>query len=167
MRKIVHIGLVWVLTWAALGCTSPKAVVVSAHMSIRDYLKLTHQLQPATEPHQPLIGMSFPVLGIFNPEGQMVFLGDGTPATLPILNQSPHELSRLQPVASSVRLSDIVSRISEFEKHRGEISSGQRFTYLSISLEGCKACAIQDDAFEKVSGSQDVNINKLSLVLDE
>jgi len=167
MQSVSIKHVFWFLLFSGLlFCASPEAVVVSAHMSIRDYQVFVRKLPSAEGSQEAPIGMAFPILGIFDSRGELIFIGNGVSANMPMLRQSQCGLAQTGSRPRPFNLGKIVDQVKEFSAYKVRLLSGKRCTYLSISLEKCEACEAQDDLFEKFGNSGNI-VNKLSLVLGE
>ena len=148
------------------GCRSAKPVRLAAHMPVPKYFAFIGQSQAPGNHAEPSAEVAYPILEIFAPDGRLVYQGDNVSQNLALLRQPETGLARLAPVASHLRLQDIVDQVGEFRPYGQQLSKSNRYTFLSVSLSDCGSCRAQDDVLQENKGAASAQTNKLFLVLD-
>lgn len=114
----------------------------------------------------PLVDVVYPILEVFAPDGRLIYQGDDMLQNLALLRQPETNLAKLAPVASHLRLQDLVDQVNEFRPYGRELSRNNRYTFVSVSLKDCASCRAQDDVLQESNGTANTQTNKLFLVLD-
>ena len=159
-------AVLFIFCFSLFGCRTSKPVRLAAHMSIPDYFAFIGKSQtPRNHPELSAETM-YPILEIFAPDGRLIYQGDNISQNLALLRQPEIDLAKFAPVASHLRLQDIVDQVREFRPYNRQLSRGNRYTFLSVSLNNCGSCRTQDDVLQENNGTANAQTNKLFLVLD-
>ncbi|HEY6803634.1 MAG TPA: hypothetical protein VI306_08650 [Pyrinomonadaceae bacterium] len=87
----------------------------------------------------------FPTLEIFNDAGALVYRSHESIANAQILKEFPGSVRSLPPLEDTPPLAKILEQIPDFKPREQEIV-GKKLVILSVGLENCGACAVQDRA---------------------
>jgi hypothetical protein len=157
--------VLFISCFTLFGCSS-KPVRLAAHIPVPKYFAFAGQSQGSGNHAGPLVEVSYPILEIFAPDGRLIYQGDDIFQNLALLHQPETNLAKLAPVASHLRLQDLVDQVNEFRPYGQELRRSNRYTFVSVSLKGCGSCRTQDDVLQESNGTANTQTNKLFLVLD-
>ena len=93
----------------------------------------------------------FPTLEIFNDAGVLVYRSHESIANAQILKEFPRSVRSLPPQEDAPRLAKILEQIPDFKPREQEIV-GKKLVILSIALENCGGCAVQEQALGDLKG---------------
>lgn len=143
-RRLALIALALLLV-SVTGCGSkPQARWISADLSISAYIEARMH-----SPDRTASTFDFPVLEIYNDDGWLVYHGHEAIQNAAILNELPASARNLQPVRESPRLADILKAVPAFKAQERRVLEQHGTVVLSVELEGCGACRIQDRAMDE------------------
>jgi len=140
--------LVLLVASTACGPEPTRGELISTSLSIASYARsvVSHGAVGAATT------FSFPVLEIYNGAGTLVYRGQESLENARILREMPSSMRGLPPQDNAPKLAGILDAIPEFKASRQKILGRGSPVVLSIGLEGCHACAIQEDALDDVRG---------------
>lgn len=116
---------------------------VSTNMDISSYAQARRRFSANHEST-----FSFPVLEIYNDSGSLVYRSQESTANAQILKDFPSRLQNLAPQEHASRLSNLVEAVPDFAANRHRILDGKKLVILSVSLDECEACSIQEQALD-------------------
>jgi hypothetical protein len=87
----------------------------------------------------------FPTLEIFNDVGVLVYRSHESIANAQILKEFPRSVRSFPPQEDAPRLAKILEQIPDFKPREQEIV-GKKLVILSVALENCGGCAVQEQA---------------------
>lgn len=161
MKRRAEFFCVALIVITVNGCASRKqetaAGVISANLSISSYARARQQATSTKES-----SFDFPVLEIYNSSGILVYSGHESIANAQTLREFPASISNFKPQERAPHLLDILEAIPDFKRKERQIMQGKKWIIISTELEGCEACAVQDDALldakSHLLGQQSVNL---------
>ncbi len=163
---IYSCAVLFIFCFSLFGCRSSKPVRLTAHMPVPKYFAFVGKSQMPGNHAGPSVDVIYPILEVFAPDGRLIYQGDDIFQNLALLRQPETNLARLAPVASPLRLRDLVDQVNEFRPYSRQLSKSNRYTFLSVSLKDCASCRPQDDALQENKGPVNPQTNRLFLVLD-
>ena len=130
-------------------CGHPAAAgrFITANISLASYasIRMTRAIPKSTK-------FTFPVLEVYNELGALVFQGsESSLENARILRELPASIRGLLAPSDAPRLVRVLEAIPAFQAREQEILRGGRPVVLSIELENCEACAIQEDALNNAA----------------
>gem|GEM_PF-6058859 len=93
---------------------------------------------------------SFPLLEIYNSSGALVFQGRDATANAKILQEFPGVLNNYQPKERAPRLENVIAQIPDFKAVEQKNGRNTEWVLLSVDLEGCEGCEVQEDALRGI-----------------
>jgi hypothetical protein len=133
------------------GCHSGKnGGTTKANLSMSSYAEVRHRANPDS-------GKSmyyFPTLEIYNRTGSLFYESHNAIENAKLLKDFPASVQRLQPQPDAPRLQAIVNEIPELKAGWEAAEGRDKWTILSIGLEDCKGCSIQESALAELEQSQ-------------
>ncbi|HWZ44723.1 MAG TPA: hypothetical protein VNW97_14705 [Candidatus Saccharimonadales bacterium] len=129
------------------GCRPSKkdAGLIATSLSMSSYVQArqrTYSSGPSSTSYY------FPMLEIYNDTGVLVYRGNESMANAQILKKFPGSVQNLPPREDASRLTKILQEIPDFKVREREIVGQKKPVILSIALESCEGCAIQERALE-------------------
>jgi hypothetical protein len=88
----------------------------------------------------------FPMLEIYNDAGLLIYRSNESMANAQILKEFPNSVRNLRPQQDAPRLAKILEEIPDFKPREQEIVGGKKLVILSIALENCAGCTVQENA---------------------
>jgi hypothetical protein len=116
---------------------------LSSSVPLKSYVKFAVGMNGHKDTH-----LYFPLLQIYDSEGRLVYVGHVAKENALVLEQTPDNISSLQHVPEAAPLGDVIKELPEFESRRGELVNSNRATVLSVFLEDCHACSIQEQTLD-------------------
>jgi hypothetical protein len=89
---------------------------------------------------------NFPMLEIYDGSGALVYRSHEPINNARVLRELPSSIQSLQPRKDAPRLADIIEALPEFKAKEKEILRHHNPVVLSVVLENCHACTVQEDA---------------------
>jgi hypothetical protein len=124
------------------GCRS-GGTLISTNLSLSSYADARQRVSPG----QPSM-LYFPVLEIYNDSGVLVYRSHESMDNAKILKDFPNSVRNLSPQQDAPRLSRILEEIPDFKPREQEIVGKRQLVILSVALETCEACSVQESALE-------------------
>ena len=90
----------------------------------------------------------FPMLEIYTPSGLVVCKSHESAANAKVLMNFPDSVRDLPPQEQEPRIEKILNEIPEFKARQQEIGAN-KWVILSIALQQCEACEVQDNAMQQ------------------
>jgi len=130
---------------AASGCRSngKHGELVSTTLSMSSYVDALHRVNPG---HSTTY--LFPVLEIYNEAGVLIYRDNASMTNARILREFPGSVQNLPPKEDAPRLVKVLEEIPDFKPWAREIVGKKKLTILSVGLEDCRACSIQEQALD-------------------
>jgi hypothetical protein len=141
-----------VLSLIFFGCTRRQFVFVSTAMPMASYAKI-----PVNGSSGKIVPFFFPQLNIYDASGNLIYSGNEALDNAQILRELPEGISALKPEPGAPSLVQLLNAVPDFRAREKEILAPHRITVFSISLDGCHACMVQEDA---VSDTKDRLLDK-------
>jgi len=91
---------------------------------------------------------SFPVLEIYNKSGTLVYRSGESASNAQVLKDFPNNFQGFEAQEHAARLAEIVEAIPDFEVRKRKILDQRQLVILSVTLDGCKGCSIQEEALD-------------------
>jgi|SRR5215213_5067588 hypothetical protein len=125
------------------GCRSNgnHGELISTSLSMSAYTEARQRANPGAQASM----YYFPTLEIFNDAGVLVYRSHESIANAQILKDFPRSVRSLPPQEDAPRLAKILEQIPDFKPREQEIV-GKKLVILSIGLENCGGCAVQEQA---------------------
>ena len=117
--------------------------VLSAHLTLANYAEVREKAANTAR-----TTFSFPLLEIYNSSGFLVYRGEDSATNSGILREFPAQAKNLKPQATSQSLRSILQEIPEFKPEMRRILSSGKFVILSVDLQDCQACTLQENALD-------------------
>jgi hypothetical protein len=135
---------------ALSSCSSKKGEVATNHevattLSISAYSQARMRASAGAE-----LQYSFPMLEIYNGSGVLVYQSREAMANARILKQFPGVLQNQQPQEHAPRLANIIEQIPDFKAVEQKIGSKKKWVLLSVDLQDCEGCGVQEDALRRI-----------------
>lgn len=118
-----------------------KGSLVSCDLSLSSYVRTS--LDGTTNKAG---GVFFPQLEIYDESGYLVYSSHESIENARILREIPSGLQGLRPKTDAPLLEKLVEAVPALHARKAEILEQHRMDVLSIFLQDCHACAIQEDA---------------------
>lgn len=103
----------------------------------------------------------FPLLQIYDSAGRLVYVGHDANENAGILKRASEDAASMKAIPGTALLADITKQMADLGAQRDELLKMHKSTILSVSLEGCHACSVQDEALdqaEKQLLAQGINV---------
>ncbi len=88
----------------------------------------------------------FPQLEIYDESGERIYSGHEAIENARVLRDLPNGVEALRSKLDGARLAEIMEGVPAFRGRKEEILAHHRPSVLSVSLEDCHACSLQEDA---------------------
>ncbi len=95
----------------------------------------------------------FPALEVYDKNGICLYSSHDAEQNSELLRNFPASVQNKSVQAGMPNLKSIVDAFPAFRSQREKIIGKNELVILSVSLEGCGGCAIQDDALERIDRS--------------
>jgi hypothetical protein len=129
---------------------------------MKSYAESRYRTHPAAE-----ATYYFPVLEVYNESGILVYHGDEAVTNATILQGFPASIRNLPAKEDAPRLESLLDQIPDFKPRVKEILGKKQLVLLSIGLDECGACKIQEDAIgdleNRLLKEQSVTILKIDI----
>lgn len=131
------------------GCRSNRnhGELISTSLSMSAYTEARQRANPGGQASM----YYFPTLEIYNDAGVLVYRGHELTANAQVLKEFPSSVRSLPPQEDAPRLAKILEQIPDFKPREQEIV-GKKLVILSIALENCEGCAVQEQALGDLKG---------------
>lgn len=163
-------GVVVVAVTAALllflsSCRSrphgPKGSLVSVSFPLSSYVRIN--LNGGADEGAKFF---FPQLEIYDESGFLIYSSHDSVGNARVLEDLAGGIQRFPPNPNGPRLAEIVETFPAFQKRKEEILGQHRVSVLSIFLQDCHACRIQENALDSAERRLlDRGINLLTIHL--
>lgn len=146
IKRLTLIAFTVAVSIVPVGCRSSNAVAgdgisLSASLPLRSYVQ------------SAIVGgnggkVYFPQLQIYNASGSLIYTSHNPVENAQTLKTLPENLQALQPIPKAPGLSGIIETMPDFQGKKDELLNRKRATVLSVFLEECHACSLQEDALD-------------------
>lgn len=92
----------------------------------------------------------FPTLEIYNESGALLYSSHESIENARILREFPSSIEALHPLQGAPRLRDLLEVVPDFKVREQEILTHGNAVVLSVVLENCHACTVQENAIDDV-----------------
>jgi len=121
-----------------------NGLVLTSNLELRSYVKFAVGANGNKDTR-----LHFPLLQIYDAAGRLVYVGHDARANATALEQMPGNIDTMHPISGSSLLPDVMRQLPEFEVKREDLLRAKRTTALSVFLQDCHACSIQEEALDK------------------
>jgi len=90
----------------------------------------------------------YPQLQVFDGSGKLVFSGHDAVRNAALMRGLPESVRGLRPLPGDASLAQVIDLVPAFRKRKGELLARHAVTVVSILLEGCDACTVQESALD-------------------
>ncbi len=137
------------LLLASSACTSRPARQDTQGVFISTRLPLASYVQAAS-PGSPGKGtkLFFPQLDIYDESGDLIYSSHESIENARVLKELPGSIQNLHPQPGAPRVAEIIQALPNFRAQEEKILKHHNVTVLSVFLENCHACTIQEDALD-------------------
>lgn len=152
-RAPAAVTLAAALLLASFGCASrpgggdAKGVLISTTLPLPSYVQAVSGETAGKAPQ-----FFFPQLEIYDESGALIYSSHESVENARILEELPDSIRSLRPKPDAARLAEIMEAVPAFRVRKDEILREHRVSVLSVFLENCHACTVQEDA---LGGAQD------------
>jgi len=131
----------------ANGCQSKQGdTQVKTRLSMTSYIGAWQRARPGGAPTY-----YFPVLEIYNQAGTLIYASHNATANAKVLKDFPGSVEKLTPQPGAPGLQALISEIPDLEAGWKAAGGKNKLTILSIALENCKGCSIQEEALAELA----------------
>jgi hypothetical protein len=127
----------------AHGGKRTRGIFVEASLPLASYVRMRGRLDAGRNSK-----FFFPELRIFDGSGTMVYLGQESVRNARVLERLPNGIGGLKPKPDALQLARILDAVPGFRKRETEILGEHRVSVLSVFLEDCHACTVQENALD-------------------
>ena len=142
------------------GCHTSKArkvILVTSHVDLKSYV---HSAVGANGHRETQV--FFPLLQIYDALGNLVYVGHDSRQNSKALEGLADGTDKMAPVTGASSLTQVINETPAFSSEGTTIAHTNRPTIISVFLEDCHACSIQEEALDKTQEHlQDQGINLL------
>ena len=140
---------VWFAAITLYGCSAGKnrSEMVSATLSVTSYAQVRQRADPTKQASRSYY---FPMLEIYNEAGMLIYRSHESIANSQILRDFPNSVRKLPPLDGAPPLAKILNEIPEFKTREHEIVGGKKLVILSVALENCEGCSIQEQGLDEL-----------------
>jgi hypothetical protein len=144
-RSFVWNAVVVLVTLSLHGCrsTTGDGIVISSYPQLKSYVHFAVGSNGHKEAN-----LYFPLLQVYDPAGRLVYVGHDARENAKLLDQLPGNLDSLKPIPETTLLPDVMKEMPEFAARKDEVLRVKQVTVLSVFLEDCHACSIQEEALD-------------------
>jgi hypothetical protein len=133
-----------------LGCRSEAREGVGPGLLVSTRLALPVYVQHLRAASGKGAQFFFPELKVYDQHGKLVYSSHESIENARVLRDIPASISNLRPLTNAAQLTEIVDEMPDFRAHKAEILGQNRVSVVSVFLENCHACEIQEDALSDV-----------------
>jgi len=141
----IHLRLLTVICLSLLSCKS-KAIsegrLNTTVLPVSSYLKAIAAYESTGEK----TSVQFPQLQVYTPSGTLLYSSSDTMENVGLLQDIQERIKTMKQRPTATNLSQIVDQIPDFKTRKREIIDGDKVIILSVFLDGCKGCSIQEEA---------------------
>jgi len=146
-RGPAAVTLTVALLLASFGCTSRRGGGDTGGVLISTSLPLPSYVQAGSHGSADKgAKFFFPQLEIYDESGNLVYSSHESIENARVLKELPDGIQGLRPKPDAPRLAEVMEAVPALRARKGEILGQHRVCILSIFLENCHACAVQEDA---------------------
>jgi len=145
------------------GCHAPnsakaqKGLLITSHVDLKSYV---HSTVGANGHRETKI--YFPLLQIYDALGNLVYVGHDSRQNSKALEGLADGTDKMTPVSGASSLTQAISDTPAFSSEGSAIAHTNRPTIISVFLEDCHACSVQEEALDKTQEHlQEQGINLL------
>lgn len=91
----------------------------------------------------------FPLLQVYDVNGRLVYVGHDAQTNSGMMAQLPDNMADLRPIPNTASLFDVMSHMPDFTEKKNDLIRRRRTTVLSVFLEDCHACSLQEKALDE------------------
>jgi hypothetical protein len=146
LRYAILKGSVGLLLLLLSGCKGDRSMEGRMVTSDLDFKSYVHSVIAANGSKDA--SFYFPLLQIFDEQGRLVYVGHDAKQNSAIMSQIPGNLVDLRPIPNGITLSSIMGEVPAFKPQQNAFIGGKRGTVLSVFLEDCHACSVQEKALD-------------------
>jgi len=142
-RIVLAAALLLILSGCASkpGQRNAKGSLISVTIPLSSYVKMA--LNRSTDKDAEFF---FPQLEIYDESGDLIYSSHESIENARILQELPGGLQRLHPKQGAPVLEAIIAAVPAFQGRKAELLGQHRISVLSIFLQDCEACTVQEDA---------------------
>jgi hypothetical protein len=122
------------------GSKPAESMVISTDLPMKSYVAMRSTLDGKTGAQ-----FFFPELDVYGGDGGLVYSGHDSAGNSQVLKGLPGAIGGLHANSTLPRISDVVDAVPAFKARRQELLRQNRSVVLSILLENCHACSVQED----------------------
>jgi hypothetical protein len=120
-----------------------SALVLSTQLTLKSYV---HSAIGAND-HKSM-SVYFPLLEVYDPSGKLVYVGHNAQDNSRILSLLPENMSDLVPVPDTLPLQEVIKQFPDFQINSAELLRTRMPTIITVFLEDCHACSVQEQALD-------------------
>jgi hypothetical protein len=146
-RGLAAVTLTVALLVVSFGCGSKRGggdaggVLISASLPLPSYVRAGSH----GSAHKG-VKFFFPQLEIYDESGDLIYSSHESIENVRILKELPGGIKNLKPNPDAPRLTEIMEGVPAFRARKEEILGQHKVSILSVFLENCHACTVQEDA---------------------
>lgn len=91
---------------------------------------------------------SFPQLRIYDTLGRLIYIGHDGYASAQVVSGLPEDVKARSPIIGAASLDSVMEAFPEFHQQRMTITNHSGYTVISVLLDGCHGCTIQEGALD-------------------
>jgi len=155
-------ALVVSLLSGLVGCAPRQAAGGARGLFVTTSLPLASYVQAGSR-EGPKSGATFffPQLDIYDLSGNLIYSSHESLESARMLNTLPGGIQGLPPKPDAPRLAEVVERVPGFREKKEQILGRPRVSVISVFLENCEACSLQENALDDARGrllDHDINL---------
>jgi hypothetical protein len=136
---------------ASFGCTSRRGGGDAEGVLISTSLPLASYVQAGSHGSADKgAKFFFPQLEIYDESGDLIYSSHESIENARVLKELPGSIKNLKPNPHAPRITEIMEAVPAFRQRKQEILTQHRVSILSVFLENCHACTVQEDALGDV-----------------
>jgi hypothetical protein len=146
-RGLTAIILMVALLAAAVGCacsaggSEARGVLISTSLPLNSYVAAISHRSAGKQPQ-----FFFPQLEIYDGSGNLIYTSHESFENAKVLKELPAGIRSLRSTPETARLAEVLEEVPDFRARKREILGRSRISVVSVFLEECHACEIQEDA---------------------
>jgi len=150
----VTIAFALALCLGTLSCSSKRSVPTTAGLNLSvniqllEYVHLTLGKNGLKEAR-----FSFPLLQVYDETGRLIFVSHDARANSDALKNFDHFVIGLHPIVESSPLAEVAKQLPDLRSKETSLLSTKHMTVLTVFLESCHACSVQEEEVDKTRGS--------------
>lgn len=92
----------------------------------------------------------FPMLEIYNGSGSLIYRSHEVKASTELLKGFPASIQGLPVQRNAPNLDKLIDQIPSFNRRRASILGKDKVVILSVALDGCHGCTIQEHSMSQI-----------------